>query len=107
MPDVKGHPCKIHETLDDSLAIVPNLVSPISPSWYKPLQFPPILHDFPAKYYKYLPKFDGESEDLTAEKHVQAFEHFFDLFEIEYDDACMWKFSLSLQGDAKVWFKHL
>ena len=30
--DVKGHPCEIHETSDDSLAIVPNLVSPISPS---------------------------------------------------------------------------
>ena len=29
-PDVKGHPCEIHETSDDSLAIVPNLVSPIS-----------------------------------------------------------------------------
>ena len=30
--DVKGHPCEIHETSDDSLAIVPNLVTPISPS---------------------------------------------------------------------------
>ena len=36
--DVKGHPCEIHETPDDSLAIVPNLVSPISLSLYKPLQ---------------------------------------------------------------------
>ena len=35
--DVKGHPCEIHETSDDSLAIVPNLVSSISPSRYKPL----------------------------------------------------------------------
>ena len=35
--DVKGHPCEIHETSDDSLAIVTNLVSPISPSRYKPL----------------------------------------------------------------------
>ena len=49
-PDVKGHPYEIHETSDDSLAIVPNLVSPISPSRYKPLQLPPILHDFPVKY---------------------------------------------------------
>ena len=89
------------------MAIVPNLVSPTSPSRYKPLQLPPILHDFPAKYYKYLPKFDEESEDLTTEKHVQAFEHFSDLFEIEHDDVCMRAFTLSLQGDAKLWFKHL
>ena len=96
MPDVKGHPCEIHGTSDDSLAIVPNLVSPISPSWYKPLQLPPILHDFPMKYYKYLPKFDGESENLTAEKHVQGFEHFSDLFEMEHDDVFLWDFALSL-----------
>ena len=81
--NVKGHPCEIHETSDDSLAIVPNLVSPISTSLYKPLQLPPILHDFPVRYYKYLPKFDGESHDLTTEKHLQAFEHFSDLFEID------------------------
>ena len=59
------------------------------------------------KYYKYLPKFDGESQDLTAEKHLQAFEHFSGLFEIEHDDVYMQDFSLSLQGDAKAWFKHL
>ena len=59
------------------------------------------------KHYKYLPKFDGESKDLTAEKHLQAFEHFFDLFEIEHDDVCMMDFAQSLQGDAKEWFKHL
>ena len=71
------------------------------------MQLPPILHDFLAKYYKYLPKFDGESENLTAKKHVQAFEHFYDLFGIENDDVCMWDFALSLQQDAKVWLKHL
>ena len=48
--DVKGHPCEIHETSDDSIAIAPNLVSPIYPSRYKPLQLPPILHDFPMKH---------------------------------------------------------
>ena len=99
--DVKVHPYEIHETSDDSVAIVPNLVSPLSPSQYKPLQLPPILHDFPAKHYKYIPKFDRESEDLTAEKHLQAFEYFSDLFEIEHEDVCMRDFAQSLQGDAK------
>ena len=45
-PNVKGNPCEIHEASDDSLAIMPNLISPISPSRYKQLQLPPILHDF-------------------------------------------------------------
>ena len=44
---------------------------------------------------------------MTTEKHLQAFEHFSDLFEIDHDDVCMWDFALSLQGDANVWFKHL
>ena len=59
------------------------------------------------KHYKYLPKCDGESKDFTDEKHLQDFEHFFDLFEIEHDDVCMRDFSQSLRGDAKEWFKHL
>ena len=75
---------------------MPNLVSPISPIRYKPLQLPPILHDFPMKHYKYLPKFDEESKYFTAKKHLQAFEHFFDLFEIEHDDICMRAFAQSL-----------
>ena len=99
--DIKGHPYEVHETSDDSVAIVPKLVSPISPSQYKPLQLPPILHDFPVKHYKYLPKFDRESKEFYAEKHLQAFEHFFDLFEIEHDDVCMRDFAQSLQGDVK------
>ena len=105
--DIKGHPCEPHETTVDNISISPNLVSPSIPSQYKPLHSLPILHDFPAKHYKYLPKFDGESKDLTVEKHLQDFEHFFDLFEIEHDDVCMRDFAQSLQGDAKEWFKHL
>ena len=49
-PNVKEHPCEIHEASGDSSVIVPNPISPISPSRYKPLQLPPILHDFPVKY---------------------------------------------------------
>ena len=49
--------------------------------------------------------FDGEN--LTAEKHIQAFEHFADFFEIQHDDVSMIIFSHPLQGDAKAWFRHL
>ena len=78
--DIKVHPYEPHKSLVNSISITPNLVSPSIPSRYKPLQLPPTLHDFSAKHYKYLPKFDGESKDFTAEKHLQAFEQFSDLF---------------------------
>jgi hypothetical protein len=74
---------------------------------YKPLRFPYILHDFPLKHYKKLPAFDGTIENFSAEKHVQAFEHFLDLFEIEYEDVTLRAFSQSLQGKVKLWFKNL
>ena len=78
--DIKGHPCEPHETMVGNISISPNLVFPSIPSRYKPLHLPPILHDFLAKHYKCLPKFDGESKYFTAEKHLQAFEQFSDLF---------------------------
>jgi hypothetical protein len=77
------------------------------PDRYKPLILPPILHDFPVNYYKYLPRFDGEYGNITAEKHIQGFENFLDLFEVEEDDVCIRLFSLSLQDRAKEWFKSL
>ena len=91
--DIKGHPCEPHETSVRNISISPNMVSPSIPSRYKPLQLPPILHDFPMKPYKYLPKFDGESKDFTIEKSFQDFEHFFDLFEIEHNDVYMRDFA--------------
>jgi hypothetical protein len=51
--------------------------------------------------------FDGELDGISAEKHIQGFEHFVDLFEIDHDDVCMRAFSQSLKGDTKDWFKHL
>ena len=49
--------------------------------------------------------FDGEN--LTTKKHIQSFENFIELFEIEHDDVSMRAFSRSLQGYAKAWFRHL
>ena len=40
------------------------------PDRYKPLILPPILHDFPANYYKHIPRFDGEHGNITVEKHI-------------------------------------
>jgi hypothetical protein len=44
---------------------------------------------------------------LSVENHIQDFEHFNDLFEIEYEDVLMRSFSQSLQGEVKEWYKHL
>jgi hypothetical protein len=51
--------------------------------------------------------FDGETNVISAEKHIQGFEHFIDLFEINHDDVCMRAFSQSLKGNTKDWFRHL
>ena len=63
----------------------PPFVLPIPvkvPDIYKPLVFPPILHDLPANFINNLPRFDGESAKVTAEKHIQNLEDFLDLFEV-------------------------
>lgn len=74
---------------------------------YKSLTLPPILHDFRDNYYKYLPNFDGENGNITAEKHIQVFESYLDLFEIDEDDVSIRLFSLYLQSKVKSWFKNL
>jgi hypothetical protein len=51
--------------------------------------------------------FDGEPNAISAEKHIQGFEHFIYLFEIDHEDVCMRALSQSLKGDTKDRFKHL
>ena len=104
--DIKDHPCEPHETKVDNTSVPHSPVSSNIPNQYRPLHLPHVLHDFHTMHYKYLPKFDGESKNLTTKKNLQAFEHFLDLFEVEHDDVCMRDFSQSLQGDVKEWFKH-
>jgi hypothetical protein len=81
------------EIKDDISLFVYSLIPSKILDRYRPLKFPSVLHDFPAKHYKYLPMFDGEPDTLMDEKHVQDSEHFSDLFEIEHDDVCMRAFS--------------
>jgi hypothetical protein len=47
---------------------------------YRTLKLRHLLHDFPSNHYKYLPKFDGEIANLSAENHIEAFENFTYLF---------------------------
>ena len=94
--DLKGHSCKPHETTTNSTSIPHSSVSSYIPNRYRPLYLPHILHNFPTKHYKFLPKFDGEIKNLTYENNLQAFENFLDLFELEHVDVCMTYFSQSL-----------
>jgi hypothetical protein len=77
------------------------------PDRYKTLELPPILHDLPINYINNMPRFDGENEKITAEKHVQNLEDFLDLYEVEDDDVYIKMFALSLGGKVKDWFKNL
>ena len=68
---------------------------------YKPLFFPPFLHDLPANYSNNFPTIDGENVNIPAKNHIQNFEDFLDLYEVEDDDVYIRMFSLSLQGKVK------
>ena len=50
--------------------------------------------------------FDGEG-NFTAQHHVDRFNDFIDLEEVDYDAANMMSFAQSLSGEAKKWFKHI
>ena len=99
--------CKPHDTKVDTTSYPRDSVPSKIQNHYRPLHLPHVLHDFPTKHYKYLRIFVGVSNSLTTKKHLQSFEHFFDLFEIEHDDVCMRVFSQYLQGDVKEWFRNL
>jgi hypothetical protein len=58
--DVHDHSYEINETKVEIVPSVINHVPSIIQERYGPLKFPSILHDFPLKNYKYLPRFDGE-----------------------------------------------
>ena len=58
----------------------------IVPDRYKPLVLPSVLHAFPANYYLYLLRFDGECNNVNVEQHVQNVETFLDLFEVDDED---------------------
>jgi hypothetical protein len=95
------------KSLDGCKPLVSSSVLAKIPERYQPLDLPPILHDLPVNYINNLPRFDGENEKITTEKHIQNLEDFLDLYEVEEDDVCIRMFALSLGGKVKDWFKNL
>jgi hypothetical protein len=90
-----------HETKENITSPVPNPTSSKTQERYKTIKLPLIIHDFPLKHYKYLPMFDGGLDKISTGKHIQGFEHFLDLFEVEHANVCLRAVSQYLQGDVK------
>ena len=112
--DLSSESCDDHlqnnEPQETTIDSIPSVHAPIPckiPARYKPLILPPISHAFPKNHDLYLPRFDGERDNITAERHVLNFESFLDLFEVDEEDVSIRLFALSLQGKVKSWFKTL
>ena len=60
-----------------------------------PDRLPPISHAFPKNHYLYLPRFNGDYENITAERHVLNFVYFLNLFEVDEEDISIRLFALS------------
>jgi hypothetical protein len=73
---------------------------------FAPLILPAQLHDLPQNYSQRIRLYDVEG-DVSAEKHLDWFNDFVDLEEVDYADAKMRLFAQSLSGDVRKWFKAL
>ena len=73
---------------------------------YCPLALPTSLNPMPDSYNQRIKQF-GEDGDLTAQQHVDWFQDFVDLEEVDEDDVKMRLFAQSLKGEVKKWFRAL
>ena len=64
---------------------------------FSPLILPAQLHDFPLEYNQRIKLYDAEG-NVAAQKHLDWFNDFVDLEEVDYEDAKMRLFSQSLIG---------
>ena len=72
---------------------------------FSPLYLPVVLHDLTHDYSQRVYLFDGEG-NFTSRQHMDRFEYFTDLEDVDYDDAKMRLFAQSLFGEEKIWFKY-
>jgi len=110
LPETCAYPFRVDEskeTKTDPTTSVHSLTPATVLDRYKPLILPPIFHAFLENHYLYLPRFDGECNKITAERHMHNFETFLDLFEVDEEDVNIRLFSLYFQGKVKSWFKNL
>jgi hypothetical protein len=73
---------------------------------FSPLALPAQLHDLPQNYNQRIKLYDVEG-NASAQKHLDWFNDFVDLEEVDYEDAKMRLFAQSLSGEVRKWFKSL
>ena len=73
---------------------------------YAPLVFPQNLGATPLDYQTKIPLFEN-TETITAQQHVDKMNDFFDLHEVEIEDAMLRLFVQSFGGEVQKWFRAL
>jgi hypothetical protein len=73
---------------------------------FSPLVLPTQLHDFPWEYNQRIKLYDVEGK-VSAQKHLEWFNKFVDLEEVDYEDAKMSLFSQSLAREVRKWVRAL
>jgi hypothetical protein len=64
------------------------------------------LHDLPQNYNHIIRSFNDE-ENVSSQRHLDWFNGFVDLEEVDHEDAKLRLFTQSLSGQVKKWFKSL
>jgi hypothetical protein len=73
---------------------------------FAPLILPTQLHDLPQNYSQRIKLYDVEG-NVSSQKHLDWFNDFVDLEEVDYADAKMRLFTQSFVGEVMKWFKSL
>jgi hypothetical protein len=71
---------------------------------FAPLELPAQLHDLPQNYNQRIRSFDAE-ENTSDQRHLDWFNDFVDLEEVDHEDAKLRLFVQSLSGEVIKWFK--
>jgi hypothetical protein len=73
---------------------------------FSPLVLPAQLHDLPQNYNQRIKSFDVE-ENVSSQRHLDWFNDFVDLEEVDHEDVKLRLFAQSLSGEVRKWFKAL
>lgn len=73
---------------------------------YAPLVLPHVHNDMHAYYQSKIPIFDA-TQSITAQKHVDKMNDFFDLYEVEAENVTTRLFVQSFGGEVRKWFRAL
>ena len=73
---------------------------------FTPLVLPAQLHDLPQGYSQRIRTYGAEG-DITTQQHLDRFNDFIDLEEVDHEDAKMRLFAQSFYGEVRKWFRCL